>query len=539
MIDLELLFKEKPEIPDWFKTHAIFKDLKQTQKIFPLIGLPNFSVESSLENSNNDQLIRNLCYGINAYISNAIYHFESPPYRSEAEYNKLKTKYKPAVTLLRQIHKQLARPKPFIDQFAEKKGLYLQSDIVDASKQVFAQKNESLFKVYPKLKSFLSKNYGYNNLVELDQIPAFKDYSSNNFNGKLNIVFSSDEIQGAWDILTMSQRGIQSCQSWNGQYKNCTIGSVLDPFTAIIYLTSGSKTQYGSKMIRRCIVRFVVDRFVKQPCIFLEYMYPAEHPATMKAFKDAIRARIGDKFPIVDQHSSTNRYYVPYSDTTKFLLQHSNPSYVNMRGHHNYYGIFPYRDTFVEYKIKAETTTVKNQVEADRNLLVLQIGNALQDKTNISDNYISLIKDFIISDIFGKINVDECMDAKHYMRRVCMNYFANKNSITNALVAKVTESMKTHKDKSILIPGMDKEEKLPVKKGRPNLKNKLTELSAALKKVGDKKSSATSKKTDSAKTSIIEHVAPLVSEVFRTTWEGLSNNKAVKKKSRARAVKRL
>lgn len=538
MIDLELLFKEKNEIPDWFKTHAIFKDLKKTQKIFPLIGLSNFSVESSLENSNNDQLIRNLCYGINSYISNAIYHFESPPYSNEQQYAKQKNKYAPAVVLLRQLYKQLSRPKPFINQFATKKGLHLQSDIIDVEKQTFARQNESVFKVYAKLKSFLVKNYGYNGLLDLEQMPAFKEYSSNNFNGKLNIVFSSDGIDGAWDILTMSQRGIQSCQSWNGQYKNCTIGSVIDPFTAIIYLTSGSKTQYGAKMIRRCIVRFVVDKFVKQPCIFLEYMYPSEHAATMKAFKDAIRSKIGDKFPIVDQHTSTNRYYVPYSDATKFLLQHSNQSYVNMRGHHNYYGIFPYRDTFIEYKIKTEATSLEKAIDEEKSALVAKLLNVLQSKTDISDNYISVIKDTIMTEIFEKIKSQECTDTKHYLRRLCINYFANKNSITNAIQAKIIETMKALKDKSIFLPGMDEAPKLPAKKGKATLKTKVVEATIGkLKKTAKLKPAA--KATENIKTTIDTQVMPVVTDVFRETWKGVSGGKTVKKKAKAVKVRRL
>lgn len=543
MIELEQLFKEKPEIPDWFKNHEIFKDLKQTQKIFPLIGLPNFSVESSLENSNNDQLIRNLCYGINSYLSNAIYHFETPRYGMVAP-KPAANKYEPAVKLLRQFYSQLSRPKPFITEFAAKKGLYLQKDILDSEKEVFARKNESLFKVYAKLKSFLLKNYGYN-LVDLETITAFKDYSSNNFNGKLNIVFSSDGIDGAWDIITMSQRGIQSCQSWTGQYKNCTIGSVLDPFTGIIYLTSGSKTQYGSKMIRRCIVRFVVDKFVKQPCIFLEYMYPSEHAATMKAFKDAIRSKIGDRFPIIDQHNSKNRYYVPYSDATKSLLKHSNHTYVNMRGNHNYYGIFPYRDTFIEYKIKTESTKLESIVRAEQVNKLVQLTSSLHNYTHISDNYISIIKQTISDEVLNKVNIAECVDLTDYLRKICIRYFANKNSITNAIVEKIAEAIKSNKDKTIFLPGTEGEP-LPeptssdvLKNTAKALKNKVVKTVSKIKKPTTVKTKKVAMTANFVKDTIESQVTPLVSDLFRNTWKGVTTGKTAKKKSRASKVRPL
>jgi hypothetical protein len=529
MIDLELLFKEKPTIPDWFKTHPVFKDVKKSNKIFPLIGLTNFTIESSLENTNNDQLIRNLCLTINGYINNAVHFFTlGQPYASEKQHKALVDKHKPATKLLQQFFKQLSKPKAFINDFAAKKGLYLQSDIIDVDKKVFARQNESIFKVYAKLRNFVSKNYGYNGLIELEQIAAFKDYSSNNFNGKLKVVFSSDGGDGAWDILTMSQRGIQSCQSWAGQYKNCTIGSVLDPFTAIIYLTSGSKTEYGTKMIRRCIVRFVVDRLTKQPCILLEYMYPSHHAATMTAFKDAIRSKVGDRFNIVDQHRG-DRYYVPFSEMTNHLLNHSNKSYVNYRGSHNYYGIFPYRDTFVEYKIKEEKQPIKVLLDTVRDSILNSIVSALLDKTHISNAYVSLIKESLLAEIFNKIDVSNITEKNQYIRQASINYFANKKSITNVVTEKVTILMKNLKDKSILLPGMEATKASPNKKSKSTLKTKAGKLVAP--KVGSK--------TEQLNKVIEIQVMPAISQVFRANWEGIASSKSAKKRVRAPKVKAL
>ena len=72
-------------------------------------------------------------------------------------------------------------------------------------------------------------------------------------NKSYTLVFSTDH----WDIATMSMRGIKSCQSWTGSYRERLTGSIIDPCCAILYLTDGSKTKYGEKMLARHIVRLV------------------------------------------------------------------------------------------------------------------------------------------------------------------------------------------------------------------------------------------------------------------------------------------
>ena len=84
----------------------------------------------------------------------------------------------------------------------------------------------------------------------------------------LNIVFSSDP----YDILTMSMRGINSCMKWKSVHGQSLIGSVLDRYCSVIYLTDNTKTKYGPKMNARAVVRYV-----KAPdnraAIFIEEVY--------------------------------------------------------------------------------------------------------------------------------------------------------------------------------------------------------------------------------------------------------------------------
>jgi hypothetical protein len=88
------------------------------------------------------------------------------------------------------------------------------------------------------------------------------------FKEKLNVVFSSDPI----DLFTMSMRGINSCMKWKSAHSGSLIGSVFDPYCAIIYLTNNEDTKYGKKMIARSIVRYTVDHN-KKPSIFIEGSY--------------------------------------------------------------------------------------------------------------------------------------------------------------------------------------------------------------------------------------------------------------------------
>lgn len=444
MINLELLFKEKPNIPDWFKDHPIFKETTQITKIFPNIGLKNFQTETDLKYDDIGSTIKALCYDMVAELRNAHYCFV-PSNNAD----------KPAIYLLDQFMAEMNRPNKLVKEFLVKKGLYLTSNINTVENTIFSKKGESLFKSYNKLKNFLHKHYN-RDLSALDKIESFKDYSNCNIDGKLQIVFSSDGIDGAWDILTMSQRGISSCQSWNGQYKECIIGSLLDPYTGIMYLTSGSKTQFGSKMIRRCVVRFIVNSKNKRPSLFLEYMYPSHNVSIMKEFKKVLAIKTNNKFPIIDEHSPANKYYVPYNKTTGLLLKHSkNPSYANWEGYHNQYTMLPYRDTYMEYKIKDGKDSLNSIIDSEKSVFLTGICNKINKAIPISKQYNSLIRETIDTEVFSKIKTNLLNNKDQYLRDACVLYFANKNRIFKTISSSIKQKMSLDKDKSILIPGVN------------------------------------------------------------------------------------
>jgi hypothetical protein len=97
----------------------------------------------------------------------------------------------------------------------------------------------------------------------------------------LSIVFSAANKNAAWDMATISMRGIKSCQAWRKtRYSKRLIGSILDPCAGVIYLTDGKKTKYGSRMLGRMVVRFIIyaERSDKggyeyKPALYLERAY--------------------------------------------------------------------------------------------------------------------------------------------------------------------------------------------------------------------------------------------------------------------------
>jgi hypothetical protein len=118
---------------------------------------------------------------------------------------------------------------------------------------------QKIDKVFPKI--------GLKNRIEKIKL---------NLNGKpLYVGFSSDGIKGLWDIATMSMRGINSCMRWSSNHSYHLIGSIIDPYTGLVFLTDKSKTEHGIKLYKRAVVRLMV--YIKDgkhiPALFIERPY--------------------------------------------------------------------------------------------------------------------------------------------------------------------------------------------------------------------------------------------------------------------------
>lgn len=237
---------ENEKLPKWMSNHPIFKEVTTFRKVFPSKGLTNKSEPLAifLAENNANSLISYIKRIAGSYI----------------DYNKYNS-YDDGVIL-----KSICNDDSLIISKTNKISIKTTEDI--SSQKVFIPKNTSIFSVLDKLDN-----------REIPEIilssDLFKKFSRLNIPiGSANICFSTDP----WDIATMSMRGIETCQSWNGGHRQCLIGSVLDPYVGMIYLSSSNKTtELGSKMLFRANVRFALERVFgpkSSPLIVIDQVYP-------------------------------------------------------------------------------------------------------------------------------------------------------------------------------------------------------------------------------------------------------------------------
>lgn len=326
----------KKKFPAWIENHKIFKSQKQIKKIFPDIGLPNCEKEIEVDNSSEAR----------ACATNLVIEINNELYRRLHTLTKFGNKETVRANKKRQgkldnVHLLICSVRRLILKNQNKcilvnKGritLNLPGDVLNSNKKLTFKSGEGLIRVYNKINEMLREGK-FLAMERIETLPAFKTFSANNLPMvKFKLRFSSADTDGAWDIATMSMRGISSCQTWGCVNSTNIVGSIVDPFTGIIYLTSGvNHGNYGSKMIRRCIVRFAIDENTHRPFLFLERMYPNHEESTMKQFTSFIRERTNDRFDI--RTGAIRRAYVPMADVVRQLPADD----------------LPYRDSGIAYK---------------------------------------------------------------------------------------------------------------------------------------------------------------------------------------------
>jgi hypothetical protein len=134
---------------------------------------------------------------------------------------------------------------------------------------------------------------------------------------KMDICFSSDGVEGLWDIATMSMRGAMSCRHWDNQHARCSYNIVRDmagPNMGIIYFTDGSMTEYGLSMNKRALVRYMpgepargglsaVSAYIYMDRVYakttnkdpMKYINTDMAPNTKDIFKDFLKRRLNNK----------------------------------------------------------------------------------------------------------------------------------------------------------------------------------------------------------------------------------------------------
>lgn len=502
--------KSDNRFPLFITNHPIFNEKTEIKKIFPEIGLNNFSEKIIVDNSSEikaaaDEVINYMhnkveerIYSLTKYAKIKTGLVETKgPIKAFGEARKIK--YKKCSFILRKFRSLLAKSTKSFITVNEKTGkitLNIQSDIIDNDKKVVFKKGEGLFRVYQKINELLRDGH-FLPLESLDTEPSFKKFNSVNIpGGEARVVFSSTGIDGAWDIATMSMRGISSCQTWGQGNSNHLVGSIVDPCTAIMYLTSGSNYEgKGPKMNRRCIVRFVVNGNDNIPSLVLERMYPSHNKEVANKFISILKEKTGNKFPIINCTSNfrngVNKCHIPLTPIVSKLDAEYQP----------------YRDSAIQFKkiisnrsqyianVREQLTAVPGSYATDArkalNKVLLKELSSTKDKeqwrlirsgnvstyyvyaevffilNNLINNYIKNIKDTnvkipiitlaILENIFCNENIDKIADSaierlvKDTEIKLSDNYkLLLKTKIKNTLCKKA------EKDRASLISKVEK-----------------------------------------------------------------------------------
>lgn len=252
--------------PNWIVSNPIFNEIKSFKKIFSYKGLKDCSepLDTYLSERYLNQFIDDLKY---------TWSRTTPSLSLD-----------PLVVATSKFFLNLS--KSYLDIKKDKKiSIYLSEDLTDTNGNVIFKKGSSFFsfleKIVPVLDTLVEGRAG--NIFNFE---SFKNFSRMNMPlGSTEVVFSTDP----WDIATMSMRGIQTCQSWDGEHRRCLVGSILDPFVGIIFIaTKNSSTKYGSKMLYRSVVRFVLEKREdgsNVPAFFLDDVYPQAYPEIVDLFQ--------------------------------------------------------------------------------------------------------------------------------------------------------------------------------------------------------------------------------------------------------------
>lgn len=278
--------------PAWIKEHNIFKQLKKINKVFPSIGLQNTEVNVDISNEND---ILTIGKALLAEMGGKI------PYTLQSdEGSEFRYAFYDAKIALNNKVASLNITKNFTYK-----------------KEKILSNNESAHKAYNKVVNLLEAQG--TKIPKLEDLYYFKSFSQVNIpNVQHKLIFSSTGELGAWDLATISMRGVESCQSWTAPQSRALVGAITNKYTGVIYVTSNTPTAYGTKMLRRALVRYVINRNTKKPYLFLDVMYPSTDPKIERLFIDFLTQQ--SKLEVLKSSTGTDHnIFIPYDNNSKYL----------------------------------------------------------------------------------------------------------------------------------------------------------------------------------------------------------------------------
>lgn len=307
---VDYIVNSKKPYPEWLRGHTVFKEMPKIDKVFPKIGLPNFKEPCDIMNSAEALAEANF---LGTKLTQEMGRAQIDLYKqldtslssNEKDRNDRCAKIQGLINLIGNVVYSM-NYRDFAKVEDGRVVMKLRADVFgfsDGKAPVF-RKNEAVLRVVNKLWDMLDE-VGIK-MTKTDQYAEFKNFSRVNIpNKQYTLVFSSSGEEGAWDIGTISMRGVTSCQSWNAPQSRGLIGSIASKFVGVIYLSSDQQIPgYGSKMLNRSLVRFAINKHTKKPALILDRMYPNHNKDTFNAFKKALSEKSG-----LEVHSTYNEEY--------------------------------------------------------------------------------------------------------------------------------------------------------------------------------------------------------------------------------------
>jgi hypothetical protein len=326
------------QYPDFIKTNILFKLYPEVDKVFPKIGLDNCQEEISEDfiNKNAHQQLLITLKKLGSLKSNIeaslcvvkCYLYSIGRYETDEE---TKKRIKSVSSLLQNLTKLIDWVKKRSDKCIVMKRNSVKAILPEAldfnlnGKKVSFKKDSCLLSVIEIALDAIAT--ADSTMLSLIQSAKIKETFVKNTKIPSNteIVFSSTGQKGLWDIATMSMRGVSSCQRWgNAKHRSKVIGTMLDPYAGVLYLTSNSNTKYGSKMIKRSVVRLIINKTTKKPALLIERVYPhtKDNPdineTTLALFTDFLNKKTGNKFDILygERKVGISKYAIPFTEQT-------------------------------------------------------------------------------------------------------------------------------------------------------------------------------------------------------------------------------
>ena len=302
---------EGKKMPEWIQNHPAFEAIEDVEKIYPKIGLSNFrepvKEEINFETSKSNNYVENLLEEMHFDISETLRSMKEI-YENALKLQSMENRDQIIImhSLLDGVEMVFSLGKPYKIEKSGTTSLIIDEDIFGSNGKIYFRAGESLIKVYNKLKQLVNNSsFIDKKLPAIEQTQPFKDYLKNNTpitGSNFEVVFASTG-DGSWDLATMGERGIRSCQSWSGkdtdEHNACLIGSILSKYVGIIYLTNNKDFEgKGGRMIKRCIVRIGVNIETKSPVIILDKMYDSHNPTIAKIFINALQEKT--HLPVLD-----------------------------------------------------------------------------------------------------------------------------------------------------------------------------------------------------------------------------------------------